>query len=152
VATVTVLAAAHINQQKVQRTLAKAGYATDVEAGRVRVARHGRWDAVDTEPLNLAELPDQRGASARRLLGLRPRDGVTCSFEGDAGTSDSWPTVVDIARAVAAHVPLAVLDDHAGTTYLVHPDRGLIGPQEYRAAQRSTPGSDLLWRLLGGGR
>jgi hypothetical protein len=67
------------------------------------------------------------------------------------GRSDCWPTVVDIARAVAAEVPLAVLDDHCGTTYLVHAVRGLIAPEEYEQMRGRATTSDFLRRLLGGG-
>jgi hypothetical protein len=43
-----------------------------------------------------------------------------------------------------------VLDDHAGTTYLVHPKRGLIGPEEYEAVARRTAPSagEVLRRFL----
>jgi hypothetical protein len=75
---------------------------------------------------------------------------VTCSFEGPVGSSDSWPTVVDIACAIAAEVPLAVLDDHAGTAYLVNTKRGLIGPDEYEQMQGRPTTADFFRRLLGG--
>jgi hypothetical protein len=149
-ATVTVLAAAHINHRKVYRRLAGAGYAVAEDLDGVRVSRHGRWDAVDTSLSRLGDLPDRVIQSAKPLLGFAPRDGITCSFDGPAHESDAWPTVVDIARAVAASVPLAVLDDHVGTSYLVHPGRGLIEPAEYDAVRRTTSTGDLLRRFLGG--
>jgi hypothetical protein len=149
VATVTVLAAAHIKVRSVEQKLSDAGYDIAVAAGTVRVSRHGRWDAVDITMAPVADLPALILDPAKRLLGLRPREAIACAFEGSAGTSDAWMTVVDIAKAVAAVVPLAVLDDHTGTTYLVHPGRGLIGPEEYRN-RRSTLGADLLRRLLDG--
>jgi hypothetical protein len=149
VATVTVLAAAHIKVRSVEQRLSEAGYDVAVAVGTVRVSRHGRWDAVDVTMASVGDLPDLIVDPAKRLLGLRPREAITCAFEGAAGTSDAWPTVVDIAKAVAAVVPLAVLDDHTGTTFLVHPGRGLIGPEEYRT-RRSTFGGDLLRRLLDG--
>jgi hypothetical protein len=145
-----VLTSARVNQRRVRRRLTRAGYAVAGEAGSVRVSRHGRGDEVDATVCDLARLPDRAIASATRLLGLPPRDGITCSFDGRAGESDAWSTVVGIARAVAAEVPLAVLDDHAGTTYLVHPHRGLIGPEEYEQARRTSATSDLLRRMLGG--
>jgi hypothetical protein len=147
---VTVLTAAHLNHKKVERRLARAGYATVAEDGGLRVSRHGRWDAVTTIAARVADLPRNTVDAARRLLGLAPRTGVTCRFEGAVGFSDSWPTVVDIARAVAAEVPLAVLDDHAGTTYLVHAERGLIAPEEYEQAFDPAGTTDFLRRLLGG--
>jgi hypothetical protein len=147
-AIVSVLAAAHINHRKVRRWLARAGYAIVADADRVSISRHGRWDVVDTGGPNLAGLPDSAVQSAKALLGFAPRDGITCSFEGEPRLSDSWPTVIDIARAVASNVPLAVLYDHAGTAYLVHPVRGLIEPAEYEAVRRDSPTSDLLRRFF----
>jgi hypothetical protein len=147
---VTVLAAAKINQRKIARRLARAGYAVQPQDTGLRVSRHGRWDAVTTTVPELADLPSDTAAAVRRLLGIRPRAGVTCWFEGSVGSSDSWPTVVDVARAVAAEVPLAVLDDHAGTAYLVHRVRGLIPPEEYEQAQGRPTTGDFLRRLLGG--
>jgi hypothetical protein len=148
---VTVLTAARLNQRKVERRLVRAGYAIVAdEAGR-RVSRHGRWDVVTMTTSGVADLPEIALDTARRLLGLAPRTAVTCRFEDAVGTSDSWPTVVDIARAVAAVAPLAVVYDHAGTTYLVHLVRGLIGPEEYAPAlDRRSSTSDFLRRLLGG--
>ena len=148
----TVLAAAQIRMRKVEKRLAAAGCAVTADAGGTHVSRHGRWDVVDTSPCDPDTLPDRIIAAARELLGLRPRSGLACSFDGPPGESDSWTTVVDIARAVAAEVPLAVLDDHAGTTYLVHPGRGLIAPTEVEMVRRNAPPStaDLLRRMLGG--
>jgi hypothetical protein len=139
VTTVTVLTAAPVNLRKVERRLAQAGYVAAAEAGTVRISRHGRWDAVYTTVFNAARLPDRALQSARQLLGPAPRIAVECSFDDELGQSDAWTTAVDIARAIATEVPLAVLDDHAGTTYLVHPVRGLVSPEEYEAAQRQTP-------------
>jgi hypothetical protein len=149
-ASVTVLAASHIDRRKLQRRLNREGYATVAEPGHVQVARHGRWDAVEMSTVNRAALPAPAVTSAKALLGLAPRDGLTCAFEGEVGESDAWPTVLDIARAVAELVPLAVLDDRNGTTYLVHPRRGLVPPAEYEAARQANAGSnDLLRRFLG---
>ena len=147
---VTVLTAAKINQRRVERRLVRAGYAVAPGDGGVQVSRHGRWDAVTMTVGRLAGLPLDSIDAARRLLGRPPRTGVTCSFEGPAGSSDSWPTVVGIARAVATQVPLAVLDDHSGTRYLVHAKRGLIGPEEYDRVRGRPTTADFLRRLLGG--
>ena len=147
---VTVLTAAKINLRKVERRLVRAGYTTAPHQGGLRVSRHGRWDAVTTTVREMGDLPTDSHDAARRLLGFPPRTGMTCRFEGPAGRSDSWPTVVDIARAVAAEVPLAVLDDHAGTSYLVHSVRGLIAPEEYEKMRGRPTTTDLLRRLLGG--
>jgi len=87
---------------------------------------------------------------AGQLLGRAPRDGLTCVFDGPAGRSEAWPTVVDVARAAARVAPLAVLDDHAGTLYLIHLDRGLIGPEEYADVRiKSKQANPLLRRLFG---
>ena len=58
--------------------------------------------------------------------------------------------MVVVARAVAADVPLAVVDDLIGTAYLVHPGRGLVGPEEYGPLRRRPSTSDVLRRMLGG--
>jgi hypothetical protein len=149
---VTVLTAAKINHRRVERRLVRAGYATVAEEAGLRVSRHGRWDVATMTTSAVADLPRDTLDAAQRLLGLPPRTGVTCRFEGAVGTSDSWPTVVDIARAVAAVAPLAVLNDHAGTTYLVHLVRGLIGPEEYEPAlaRRRPSTADFLRKLMGG--
>jgi hypothetical protein len=146
---VTVLTAAKVNQRKVGRRLVRAGYAVTPHDGGLRVSRHGGWDAVTTTVPQIAGLPSDRAEAARRLLGFPARSGLTCWFEGGVGRSDSWSTVVDIARAVAAEVPLAVLDDHDGITYLVHTVRGLIGPEEYERVRGRATTSDFLRRLLG---
>src|SRR2546426_743961 len=114
-AAATVLTAARINHRKVARRLARSGYTTVADPLGERVSRHGRWDAAYTNKCDVADLPRAVIDTARKLIGLRPRDGIICSFEGSPGEADAWLTVVAIARAVAAEVPLAVLDDHAGT-------------------------------------
>ena len=70
-------------------------------------------------------------------------------FDGPVGRSEAWPTVVDIARVVARVAPLAVLDDHAGTIYLIHTDRGLIGLDEYEEVRTRSKANSLLRRLFG---
>ena len=147
---VTVLTAARINLRKLERRLVRAGYAMVPDDDGLQVSRHGRWDVVTMSTSRVSDLPDDALGTARRLVGLAPRTAVICRFDGDVGTSDSWPTVVDIARAVAAVAPLAVLYDHAGTTYLVHLERGLIGPEEYGPALNRPATTDFLRRLLGG--
>jgi hypothetical protein len=153
-AMVTVLTTAPINLRKVDRRLARAGYTVTAMAGGVLVSRHDARDAVDIAVSNVADLPGSAIDSARRLLGLSPRSAISCSFEGPAGRSEAWSTVIGIARAVAAEVPLAVLDDHLGTTYLVHPGRGLIGPAEYETVRRGMPAStgEMLRKMFGAGR
>ena len=151
---VTVMAAAKINKRKVRRRLLRAGYEVEPRDDGFTVSKRGRWDAVTMTVRPIAEVPADRVDAAHRLLGFRPRAGVTCSFEGPVDGpvdgADAWPTVVDVARALAAVVPLAVLDDHAGTTYLVNAARGLVPPAEYEQVRGRPTTSDFLRRLLGG--
>ena len=146
----TVLTAGHVDQRRLERRLVRAGYTAVAEGGGLRVSRHGRWDAATMTVSRPAGLPRDTVDGARLLLGLAPRTAVRCRFEGGVRSSDSWPTVLDIARAVAAEVPLAVLDDHAGTRYLVHPSRGLVGPEEYERVRGRAATTDFLRRFLGG--
>ena len=146
---VTVLTAATINQRRVVRRLTKVGYATPAEGGQVQVSPAGGGATVTMTASRLTELPKESLDAARRVLGLQPWNGVICRFEGPLETSDAWPTVVDIARAVAAEVPLAVLDDHAGTTYLIHVKQGLIPPDDYNQVIGNAKPNDFLRRLLG---
>ena len=148
-AAVRVLTATHINHSKVQRRLIRAGYAVIAGADGFRASRHGRWDAVDVTTTQVRGLPPWLVESAKPLLGFPPRSGITCSFDGAVIRSDAWSTVVDIARAVAAIVPLAILDDCAGTIYLVHPNRGLIGREEYEAVSPGMSTGELLRRFIG---
>ena len=144
------MAAARINRGKVERRLVRAGCAVVPQEGGWLVSRHGRWDVVTMTVAETRDLPGDSADPAWRLLGFPPRAGVTCAFDGPVERSDSWPTVVEIARAVAAEVPLAVLDDHAGTSYLVHAKHGLIAPAEYEQMRGRPTTSDFLRRLLGG--
>ena len=148
--TVTVLTSRRIDPGRLDRRLARAGYTTTAGAGGVRIHRPADASGVDATMPDIDDLPDAMRSAACELFGGPPRCALACSFDGPAAPSDDWATVVDIARAVAADVPLAVLDDHAGTTYLVHPKRGLVGPDEYRAIPRRNPTADFLRRLLGG--
>jgi hypothetical protein len=145
---VSVLTAARIGHRKVERQLGRAGYALVGDEGAVRVSRSGA-DAVEMSPARLDELTPVSMDAARQMLGLQPWTGVRCQFDGAVGAGDAWGTVVDIARAVAAVVPLAVLDDHAGTTYLISAKRGLIPPDEYNQKQGASASADFLRRLLG---
>jgi len=140
-----VLATVRLNWRRLRRRLDRAGYATFPGPDTVRVSRDGRG-VVETAGVDPARLPEQVTRSAWRLFGSPPRDGLTCSFADPAGSSESWHTVIALARAVAAEVPLAVVDDLAGTTYLVHPEQGLVLPPE----RPGTLTSDVLRRLLGG--
>jgi hypothetical protein len=140
-ATVVVLTGRRVNWRRLRRRLAGRGYATDTGEVGLRVSRDGRG-VVDAVRTDLAGVPARVAATATQLLGVRPRDGLTCSFVGPAAVSDEWATVVALARAVAADVPLAVLDDLVDTTYLVHPGRGLVGPDEYG----SIPAPRSFWR------
>ena len=146
---VTVLAGVGINRRKLRRRLVRAGYQTAWVGNTLSVSPDIGQGTVSITTLTVSELPEGVAESARELLGFRPRDGITCGFDGRPGESVAWPTVIDVARAVAAQVPLAVLDDHAGTLYLIHPGRGLIGPEEYRKLRSRNSTADLLRGLLG---
>jgi hypothetical protein len=147
VAKVAILAAVQINRRRVERRLIRAGYTID----GARVSRTGEPHAVLIKTADLVGLGDVVLDPAARSLGFRPRDGIECELEGRAQESPAWPMVVDIARAVAKEVPLAVLDDGAGTSYLIHPGRGLVVPPDYDQLGSSSTG-DFLRRMLGNGR
>jgi hypothetical protein len=140
--TIWILTTRRIDWRKVERRLGRDGYLTTADT----VSRADQQITVTVTRPDLAALPTQVIDSARQLLGVNPKHTIACTFE----TQETWPTVVDIARAVAADAPITVLDDHAGTTYLVHPKRGLIGPDEYEAvAGRTTPSAgEVLRRYL----
>ena len=146
----TVLSAARIDQRQLERRLARAGCVTVRQGSGLRVSHNGDSSTVDTSVVDVDVLPDWLINQSWQLLGRRPRDGLTCVFDGPVGRSAAWPTVVDIARAVAVVAPLAVLEDHAGTMYLIHLNRGLLGPEEYQDVRiRNPQGNSLLRRLFG---
>jgi hypothetical protein len=149
VTTVTVLASRRVDLRKIGRKLTGAGYAVAATATGLTVAPHDSDTAVHLTGSSLADLSEEVLHRTARLLGVPPAAAVTFSFDGAGSRSPAWPTVVSVARTVAAQVPLAVLDDHHGTTYLVHPARGLIGPEEYRYQRGGDRVADLLRRLLG---
>lgn len=141
-ARVTILTGRRIDWRKVERRLTRSGYVTT----QTTVASEAQRITVTVAVPDLATLPAQVLNSARQLLGVNPKHAIACTF----GADPAWPVVVDIARAVAADAPITVLNDHAGTAYLVHPKRGLIGPEEYRAvAKRTAPSAgEVLRRYL----
>jgi hypothetical protein len=146
-----VLTSARIDLRRLERQLAREGCSTARRAGGLRVWHNGESSVVDTSMAVVDDLSEYVIDQAGQLLGRPPGDGLTCVFDGPAGRSEAWPTVVDIARAAAKVAPLAVLDDHAGTIYLVHLDRGLIGPEEYADVRvKSKQANPLLRRLFGG--
>ncbi len=143
---VSVLTAANINLGKVVRRLERDGYTT---VGRGGVLEVSRAAVVTASSTRLDDLPPDRLDVARRMLGLRVWSGLDCRFDGPLGAGEAWTVVVDIARAVAAVVPLAVLDDHAGTSYLIHSKRGLVPPEEFNETHGPSSSADFLRRLLG---
>jgi hypothetical protein len=145
---VTVLTAFPINRRKLRRRLIRAGYDAVGDPDKLRIWRDGDRDAVDTSPCKTNDLSEMITELASQLMGFRPRDGITCGFEGLFGQSPAWPTVLAIARSVAADVPLAILDDHLGTLYLIHPSRGLIGPEEYSNLRSRPSTADFLRGLF----
>jgi hypothetical protein len=140
--TIWILTTRRIDWRRVERRLTRDGYRTTPTT----VSPADQRTTVTVAVPDLATLPAQVVDSARQLLGVNPRHSIACTFE----TPAAWPAVVDIARAVAADAPITVLDDHAGTAYLVHPERGLVGPDEYRAVARRTAPSagEILRRYL----
>ena len=146
---VTILAGAKVSQRRVARRLLRAGYTLTTGDDSVLVSAETAPDAVTMSVQPLAEVPAGSAEAAGLLLGVAPRAALTCSFTGPPGRADSWPTVVGIARAVAAEVPLAVLDDSAGTRYLVDAKRGLIAPAEYEQVRGRPSTGELLRRMLG---
>lgn len=146
-AAVTVLAAVKINQRRVARRLERAGCTVTPSGSGLVVSRAG---GPDVEVAPAGRLRTDSADAARELLGGPARTGLTCRFDGPAGEGDAWPVVVDVARAVAAEVPLAVLDDHAGTVFLVHGERGLVDPGEYERMRGRPSTSDIMRRMLGG--
>jgi hypothetical protein len=138
----TILTTRRIDWRRVGRRLARDGYLTTEDT----VSRADQQVTVTVTRPDPAALPAQVVDSARHLLGVNPTHSIACAYEKES----AWPAVVDIARAVAADAPITVLDDHAGTTYLVHPKRGLIGPEEYEAVARRTAPSagEVLRRFL----
>jgi hypothetical protein len=146
-----VLTSGRIDLRRLERQLAREGCSTARRAGGLRVWHNGESSVVDTSMAVVDDLSEHVIDQAGQLLGRPPGDGLTCVFDGPAGRSEAWPTVVDIARAAAKVAPLAVLDDHAGTIYLIHLDRGLIGPEEYADVRvKSKQANPLLRRLFGG--
>lgn len=146
VARVTILTGRRIDWRKVERRLTRGGYVTTQTTVALAAQQTTVTVAVRMAVPDLAALPAQVLDSARQLLGVNPKHAIACTFDADP----AWPVVVDIARAVAADTPITVLDDHAGTTYLVHPKRGLIGPDEYQAVAKHTAPSagEVLRRYL----
>jgi hypothetical protein len=141
--TVTILVAAKITEKKLAQRLLRAGCTVEPHEEGLLVT------PVIVSVRGADDLPADTVEIAEQLLGLPPRIAVTCRFEGPVSQSPAWPTVVDIARAVAAEVPLAVLDDHTGISYLVHKVRGLIAPVEYEKARGRPPTNEVLRRMLG---
>lgn len=139
-ATATILTVAAVRMPRVRRRLSRAGYAVAGDHTPVRVTRNGT--TVEVSAVDPATLPAATAGAARQLLGLAPRHALRCASERPAG----WEAVLDVARAVAASVPLAVLADADGVVHLVHPRDGLVEPPP---GGRAGTG-EILRRLLGG--
>ena len=148
-AAVTVLTSGRIDLSRLERQLAREGLITTHREGGLRVSGDRESSVVDTSMAIMDGVSDEVFDQAVQLMGRSPRAGLTCVFDGPVGRSEAWPTVVGIARAVARVAPLAVLDDHAGTIYLVHIDRGLIDLDEYEELRTRSKANSLLRRLFG---
>lgn len=136
----TVLTTRRIDRRRLARRLAAAGFTPQTGTGSLRVT-----PAVEVAAGDPANLPADVRTRAARLLGVPPREVLTCSGAFDADRA----TIVAVAQAVAADAPIAVLDDGAATTYLVHPRDGLIGPEVYRHHPPDRSAMAMLRRALG---
>jgi hypothetical protein len=146
VAVVTVLAAFPLDLHKLERTLPGMSPAQGQQG--FLITQKGHQVVVRETTPQLAQMSDEAIRSATELLGRRPRYAVACSFDDVGDYRYEWDIVVEFAKAVAQRVPLAVLHDQAGTTYLINPKRGLVSHEEYEALRR--PGTtDFLRRMLG---
>jgi hypothetical protein len=146
---VTVLTGSAVDLHKLERRLARARCSTTRMAGGLRVTCGG--SAADVSLVAGKSLPYQMIKGASELIGTPPITGLACIFDGPVSQSEAWTTVLEIAKAAAAVAPLAVLDDHAGSQYLVNPNEGLINATEIQPARGTTPASALLRRLFGDG-
>lgn len=169
-----ILTTVAVDVHKLEEALARSGHSMVWDAHGCLLSRGGTTIAVHDSSATLHDLPDRVAAGARTLLGRRPKVCLTCQYDtaavpgtaagstvqggfpagGTSGGADGegWRMVLDVARAVAGRVPLAVLVDPAGTVRLVHPERGLVSDQQYQAQKRPNPVADLLRRFLGEGR
>ncbi len=152
--TIWILTTRRIDWRKLERRLSRDGHlsaqdtsaqdtstqdtSTQDTSTQDTVSRADQQITVTVDRPDLAALPTHVIDSARRLLGVNPTHSIACTCETQSAGPAVPDIVVDIARAVAADAPITVLDDHAGTTYLVHPKRGLVGPEEYEAVARRT--------------
>lgn len=101
---------------------------------------------------DLSGSPELLLVAAGRLLGRAPRWRTVCTAESAAAPAEVRSALVDVAQALARCLPLAVLDDGSGGgVFLVHPDRGLIDPEQVRPLP-PTPVQELLRGLLGPSR
>lgn len=165
-----ILTTVAVDVHKLEEALSRSGHSMVWDARGCLLSRGGTTIAVHDSSATLHDLPDRVAAGARTLLGRRPKVRLTCQYDATAapggpavgGTArggaaegadgEGWRMVLDVARAVAGRVPLAVLVDPAGTVRLVHPERGLVSDQQYQAQKRPNPVADLLRRFLGEGR
>jgi hypothetical protein len=146
---VTVLTGSPLDPHKLERRLARARCSTTRIAGGLRVACAGT--VVDVSVMAGRALPYQMIKTTAELIGTPPAAGLNCVFDGPVGESEAWATVIEVAKAAGAVAPLAVLDDHAGSLYLVNPNQGLISATEVNPARGTSPAGSLLRRLFGDG-
>lgn len=167
-----ILTTVSVDVHRLEDALARAGHTMVWDARGCLLSRDDTTITVHDSTATVHDLPDRVAAAARTLLGRRPKMRLTCQYEvpatagpgtaaggapvagasGGDGDGGGWGMVVDVARAVAGRVPLAVLVDSAGAVRLVHPERGLVTEQQYEAEKRPNPVADLLRRFLGEGR
>jgi hypothetical protein len=146
-ATVTVLTSGRLDLRKLERQLAREKYVTAPTADGLRITPIA-GSPVDVRLVTDEELPEDLVSRAWEVIGRRPARCLVCVFDGPIGDSPAWASVIGIAQAVAAVMPLAVLDDHAGSTYLIHPARGLIRTGEVKGTRATRSAGALLRRLF----
>lgn len=128
------------------RSLKRAGFLAERSVAGVVAVRSGVRISVGEPTKDLGDLPESVLAGATRLLGRTPRWRTPCHLDTAADAAGRH-ALVDVARGVAWCVPLGVLDDGSGTAHLVHPQRGLLGPEDLRP-RPTTPLQDTFRNLI----
>ena len=147
-AVATVLTAFPFDLSRLDKALPSMVSRQEGSAGSFVITEKGHHIVVSDGTRELAELSVPAIRSATELLGRRPRFAAACRFDDVGDYRYEWDIVVEFAKAVADRVPLAVLHDHAGNTYLINPKRGLISHEEYEQLRRPAT-NDYLRRMLG---
>jgi hypothetical protein len=148
VAVATVLTAFPFDLSRLEKALPGMVSPQEGSAGSFVITLKGHHIVVSDGTRELADLSVDAIRSATELLGRPPRFAASCWFDDVGDYRYEWDIVVEFAKAIANRVPLAVLHDHAGDTYLINPKRGLISHEEYEHLRRPAT-NDFLRRMLG---